>query len=79
MSPPNSDSLFDSADFEPAEGFDAEGGAADPASMLGGDQLARPVAPVQPQPFSIYTAMLIMSLVALTTAAIVFFMESSSY
>lgn len=77
MSPQNSDSLFDSADFDPVAGFDG-GAAGDQTAMLEQNQL-RPVAPVQKQPFSVYTTMLIISLVALTTAAILFFIESSRY
>ncbi len=77
MSPQNSDSLFDSADFDPVAGFDA-GAAGDQAALLDQSQL-RPVAPVQKQSYSVYTTMLIISLVALTTAAILFFIESSQY
>ena len=80
MSPPNSDDLFGSADFEQQDSFEESFEATgDSASMLDQDQFRAPVAPVVPQPFSVYSVMLIISLVAMTTAAILFLIESGKY
>ncbi len=81
MSPQNSDNLFDSGDLDsPGGGFDGGFESPDHGGMaLDENQLSRPAAPVRPQEFSIYSVMLILSLVALTAAAIMFFLESGKY
>jgi len=80
LSPPNSDDLFGSEDFEQQSGFgDSFDGSGDPAASLDQAQFRAPAAPVVPQPFSVYSVMLIISLVAMTTAAILFLIESGKY
>ena len=77
MSQPSSNqggSLFDEVDFqasEPTEGYDpgAEDGAYAPAPQ----QLYRK------RSFDIYSVMLIISFVLLTTAAVVLFMDAAKY
>lgn len=76
MSPQSSDQLFDSGDFDPAGGF---GGtldpSADPNQMLETIEGPRARAPVQKQPFGVFNVMLILSLIAMTAAAILFYIE----
>lgn len=75
MSQPNSEqgSVFDQVDFqaaEPTEGYDP---MAEDTGML-------PAAPqYQRRSFDIYSVMLILSFVLLTTAAVLFFMDAAKY
>ena len=80
MSPPNSDDLFDSGDFNQPEGFDDSFDVAgDSSAMLDQSRFQAPVAPVVPQPFSVYSVMLIISLVAMTVSADLSLIESGKY
>lgn len=80
MSPPNSDDLFESGDFNQQGGFDDSFDmAGDPSAMLEQTQFQAPVAAVIPQPFSVYSVMLIISLVAMTVSAVLFLIESGKY
>lgn len=76
MSQQSSDSLFGSVDFqaaEPTEGYDPANEAVYAAEP------APPSAAYRKRSFDIYSMMLILSFIFLTTAAILFFLDVEKY
>ena len=74
MSQQNSDSIFDSVDFqaaEPTEGYDPAN-----ESVYAAERAAKTY---QKRSFDIYSMMLILSFIFLTTAAVLFFMDAAKY